>query len=57
MKDEYKVELKDTARNDDGRRLRASVDDQRVAAGMGINVNIVFLSTFAFGSGLSGQRE
>ena len=28
-----------------------SVDDQRVAAGMGINVNIVFLSTFAFGSG------
>ena len=28
-----------------GGRLRASVDDQRVAAGMGINVNIVFLST------------
>jgi branched-chain amino acid transport system permease protein len=37
-----------------GRRLRASVDDQRVAAGLGINVNIVFLSTFAFGSGLAG---
>eukprot|EP01032_Pedospumella_encystans_P037656 gene37656-42649_t len=37
-----------------GSRLRASVDDQRVAAGMGINVNIVFLSTFAFGSGLAG---
>ena len=35
-------------------RLRASVDDQRVAAGLGINVNIVFLSTFAFGSGLAG---
>ena len=26
----------------------------RVAAGMGINVNVVFLSTFAFGSGLAG---
>jgi branched-chain amino acid transport system permease protein len=37
-----------------GSRLRASVDDQRVAAGLGINVNVVFLSTFAFGSGLAG---
>ncbi|HVZ44493.1 MAG TPA: branched-chain amino acid ABC transporter permease [Ramlibacter sp.] len=37
-----------------GSRLRASVDDQRVAAGMGINVNVVFLATFAFGSGLAG---
>ncbi|MGQ3117494.1 MAG: branched-chain amino acid ABC transporter permease [Hydrogenophaga sp.] len=37
-----------------GARLRASVDDQRVAAGLGINVNVVFLSTFAFGSGLAG---
>jgi branched-chain amino acid transport system permease protein len=37
-----------------GSRLRASVDDQRVAAGMGINVNLVFLTTFAFGSGLAG---
>ncbi len=37
-----------------GSRLRASVDDQRVAAGMGINVNAVFLATFAFGSGLAG---
>ena len=37
-----------------GSRLRASVDDQRVAAGMGINVNVVFLTTFAFGSGLAG---
>jgi branched-chain amino acid transport system permease protein len=37
-----------------GSRLRASVDDQRVAAGMGINVNMVFLTTFAFGSGLAG---
>jgi branched-chain amino acid transport system permease protein len=37
-----------------GSRLRASVDDQRVAAGMGINVNVVFLTTFAVGSGLAG---
>ncbi len=37
-----------------GSRLRASVDDQRVASGLGINVNIVFLSTFAVGSGLAG---
>ena len=37
-----------------GSRLRASVDDQRVAAGLGINDNIVFLSTFAVGSGLAG---
>jgi branched-chain amino acid transport system permease protein len=37
-----------------GSRLRASVDDQRVASAMGINVNVVFLATFAFGSGLAG---
>ena len=37
-----------------GSRLRASVDDQRVASGLGINVNVVFLSTFAVGSGLAG---
>lgn len=37
-----------------GSRLRASVDDQRVAAGMGINVNLIFLMTFAVGSGLAG---
>ena len=37
-----------------GSRLRASVDDQRVAAGLGINVNSVFLGTFAVGSGLAG---
>jgi len=37
-----------------GSRLRAAVDDQRVAAGLGINVNRVFLSTFAVGSGLAG---
>jgi branched-chain amino acid transport system permease protein len=37
-----------------GSRLRAAVDDQRVAAGLGINVNYVFLMTFAVGSGLAG---
>lgn len=37
-----------------GSRLRAAVDDQRVAAGLGIDVGWVFLSTFAFGSGLAG---
>ncbi len=42
------------ARTRFGSRLRAAVDDQRVAAGLGINVNAVFLVTFAFGSGLAG---
>jgi len=37
-----------------GSRLRASVDDPRVAAGLGINVNQVFSVTFAVGSGLAG---
>ena len=37
-----------------GSRLRASVDDPRVASGLGINVNRVFLVTFAVGSGLAG---
>jgi len=37
-----------------GSRLRAAVDDPRVASGLGINVNVVFLTTFAFGSGLAG---
>jgi len=37
-----------------GSRLRASVDDPRVAAGMGIHVNVVFAMTFAVGSGLAG---
>jgi branched-chain amino acid transport system permease protein len=37
-----------------GSRLRAAVDDQRVAAGLGIDVNAVFLLTFAVGSGLAG---
>ena len=37
-----------------GSRLRASVDDARVARGLGINVNAVFSLTFAVGSGLAG---
>ncbi len=37
-----------------GSRLRASVDDARVARGLGINVNNVFALTFAVGSGLAG---
>jgi branched-chain amino acid transport system permease protein len=37
-----------------GSQLRAAVDDQRVAAGLGIQVNRVFLVTFAMGSGLAG---
>jgi len=37
-----------------GSRLRAAVDDSRVARGLGINVNWVFSLTFAFGSGLAG---
>ncbi|MFZ3358088.1 MAG: branched-chain amino acid ABC transporter permease [Xanthobacteraceae bacterium] len=37
-----------------GSRLRASVDDQRVARGLGINVGAVFSITFAIGSGLAG---
>ena len=37
-----------------GSRLRAAVDDPRVAAGLGIDVNTVFSVTFAVGSGLAG---
>ena len=37
-----------------GSRLRAAVDDQRVASGLGINVGVIFVSTFAVGSGLAG---
>ncbi|WP_298835624.1 branched-chain amino acid ABC transporter permease [uncultured Piscinibacter sp.] len=42
------------ARTRFGSRLRAAVDDARVAAGLGINVNQVFSITFAVGSGLAG---
>ena len=37
-----------------GSRLRAAVDEQRVARGLGINVGRVFAITFAVGSGLAG---
>jgi branched-chain amino acid transport system permease protein len=37
-----------------GSRLRAAVDDQRVARGLGINVGGIFALTFAVGSGLAG---
>jgi branched-chain amino acid transport system permease protein len=37
-----------------GSRLRAAVDDARVAQGLGINTSQVFLLTFAVGSGLAG---
>ena len=37
-----------------GARLRASVDDPRVASGLGIDVDMLFAITFAVGSGLAG---
>lgn len=37
-----------------GSRLRAAVDDRRVARGMGIRVDTIFAVTFAVGSGLAG---
>ena len=37
-----------------GIRLRAAVDDRRVASGLGIHVEAVFAVTFAVGSGLAG---
>ncbi|MCB5176706.1 MULTISPECIES: branched-chain amino acid ABC transporter permease [Microvirga] len=37
-----------------GSRLRAAVDDPRVARGLGINVSAIFATTFAVGSGLAG---
>ena len=37
-----------------GARLRAAVDNPRVASGLGINVAQIFSATFAVGSGLAG---
>ncbi|HXK53503.1 MAG TPA: branched-chain amino acid ABC transporter permease [Hyphomicrobiales bacterium] len=37
-----------------GARIRAAVDDQRMARGLGIDVDSVFAVTFALGSGLAG---
>ncbi len=42
------------ARTRFGSQLRAAVDDRRTARGLGIRVNLVFLATFAVGSGLAG---
>jgi branched-chain amino acid transport system permease protein len=42
------------ARTRFGSRLRAAVDDPRVARGLGISVNRIFAITFAVGSGLAG---
>lgn len=36
-----------------GARLRAAVENQRIARAMGINVNLLFTLTFAFGCGLA----
>ncbi len=37
-----------------GAQIRAAVDNREVAAGLGINVNLLFTLTFALGSGLAG---
>lgn len=37
-----------------GAQVRAAVDNQRMARGLGINVDLVFAVTFALGSGLAG---
>jgi len=37
-----------------GAQLRAAVDNQRAAAGVGVNVGLLFSVTFALGSGLAG---
>jgi branched-chain amino acid transport system permease protein len=37
-----------------GAQVRAAVDNQRMARGLGINVDGVFAATFALGSGLAG---
>jgi branched-chain amino acid transport system permease protein len=37
-----------------GARIRAAVDNQRMAQGLGIDVDLVFAITFALGSGLAG---
>ncbi|HWJ24351.1 MAG TPA: hypothetical protein VNS52_18475, partial [Gemmatimonadaceae bacterium] len=42
------------ARTQFGARLRASVDNPRAARGVGIDVDRVFVATFALGSALAG---
>jgi branched-chain amino acid transport system permease protein len=42
------------ARSRFGAQLRAAVDNQQAAAGVGVNVGLLFSVTFALGSGLAG---
>jgi branched-chain amino acid transport system permease protein len=42
------------ARTRFGAQLRAAVDNQQAAAGVGVNVGLLFSITFAIGSGLAG---
>ena len=42
------------ARTRFGAQLRAAVDNQQAAAGVGVNVGLLFSVTFALGSGLAG---
>src|SRR5262249_42050873 len=42
------------ARTRFGAQLRAAVDNQTAAAGVGVNVGLLFRVTFALGSGLAG---
>jgi branched-chain amino acid transport system permease protein len=42
------------ARTRFGAQVRAAVDNQTAAAGMGVNVGLLFSATFALGSGLAG---
>jgi branched-chain amino acid transport system permease protein len=42
------------ARTRFGARIRAAVDDEQVAAGLGVPVDRIFCLTFALGSGLAG---
>ncbi len=37
-----------------GAQVRAAVDNQRMARGLGLNVDAAFSATFALGSGLAG---
>jgi branched-chain amino acid transport system permease protein len=37
-----------------GAQVRAAVDNQRMARGLGIDVDVIFAATFALGSGLAG---
>ena len=40
-----------------GAQIRAAVDNRRMAASLGINIDRLFTITFAFGSGMAGPRR